>query len=273
MVLLITGYRYFSVVPGISNLNDNRIGILGHRGMSTDFIFPGNSAPSILKALNLGANGCEVDVQLTKDGKLIAYHHKYLDGYTTSVGMIGEHTYDALKTVQYTGDFAEETSLISIDSLFTIIEKPENYIFSLDCKLLGLEAMGVHDFFGRFSSELERLIKKHGMENRIFIESDNIEFHRFLKTQKIPVKQFITGKGISNGIQIATDLKLFGIGVGSSASSRDIKTAHENGLRVMTWTPRNAFENIRAVRKNPDFIQTADLDHLLKFLEKDQAQK
>ena len=41
----------------------------------------------------------------------------------------------------------------------------------------------------------------------------------------------------------------------------------------MTWTPTNAFSNAQAVRKNPDYIQTADLTHLVKFLGKRKESK
>ena len=75
-----------------------------------------------------------------------------------------------------------------------------------------------------------------------------------------------TGNGFKNGIKIAKELDLFGIGLGSKVSKDNILEAHSLGLRVMTWMPTNDFLNARAVRKYPDYIQTGDIDHLIKFL-------
>ena len=79
VLILVLYWSYTNVRPEIRNLNGDTIGILGHRGMSRSYHYPGNSLPSILEALRIGAIGCELDVQLTKDGSLVAYHYKELD--------------------------------------------------------------------------------------------------------------------------------------------------------------------------------------------------
>jgi len=50
--------------------------ILGHRGART--LAPENSIPSFAKALQCGADGVELDVHLTKDGKLAVIHDSTL---------------------------------------------------------------------------------------------------------------------------------------------------------------------------------------------------
>ena len=81
--MLLTFILFYSQIkPNIFNLSNNKIGILGHRGMSKSYHYPGNSMPSILEALKRGAIGSEIDVQLAKDGQLIIYHHRFLDKYT-----------------------------------------------------------------------------------------------------------------------------------------------------------------------------------------------
>lgn len=268
LVLILLGWYYFFTVPGISNLNDNKIGVLGHRGMGSSYQYPGNSAPSVLEALKLGADGCELDIQMTRDGSFVAYHHKKLDGYTNSSGLVYEKSLSEIEKLVYSGEFPEEVRVMSVDSLFSLIGETGNYIFSFDCKLYGLVKADTNQYFDQFLSALNNLLSKYRMEAKIFIESDNVDFHKRLAEADLDVLQFITGKGIHGGISVAADLGLYGIGVGSSVTSRDIKMAHNAGFRVMTWTPGNAFENVRAVRKNPDFIQTADLPHLIRFLGK-----
>ena len=264
---------YTNVKPEIRNLNRNTIGILGHRGMSKSYHYPGNSLPSILEALRIGAVGCELDIQLTKDGSLVAYHHKDLDQYTNFEGAIRDYEADELKNCHYKGDYVEKVSLVLVDQLFELLGKNSKYIFSFDCKFNIDDEKDRIAYYIEFIDAIEMLINKHLLDNRIFIESDHIDFHHLLKLRKINVRQFITGKGVEKGLRIASKLGLFGIGVGSRISKKEVEKAHNLGVYVMTWTPTNAFSNAQAVRKNPDYIQTADLTHLVKFLGKRKESK
>ena len=127
-------WSYTNVRPEIRNLNGDSIGVLGHRGMSRSYHYPGNSLPSILEALRIGAIGCELDVQLTKDGSLVAYHHKELDQYTNFKGSVRDHGAGELMDCHYKGDHPEKVSLVLVDRLFDILGKDNEYIFSFDCK-------------------------------------------------------------------------------------------------------------------------------------------
>jgi len=267
LVFIIILYLFYTnVKPEIRNLNQNTIGILGHRGMSKSYHYPGNSLPSILEALRIGALGCELDIQLTKDGSLVAYHHKDLDQYTNFEGAIRDYEADELKNCLYKGNYVEKVSLVLVDQLFELLGKNSKYIFSFDCKFNIDDEKDRIAYYIEFIDAIEMLINKHLLDNRIFIESDHVDFHRLLKLRKINVRQFITGKGVEKGLKIASKLGLFGIGVGSRISKKEVEKAHNLGVFVMTWTPTNAFSNAQAVRKNPDYIQTAYLTHLVKFL-------
>ena len=265
--IIVLYFFYTNVKPEIRNLNRNTIGILGHRGMSKSYHYPGNSLPSILEALRIGALGCELDIQLTKDGSLVAYHHKDLDQYTNFEGAIRDYEADELKNCLYKGDYVEKVSLVLVDQLFELLGKNSKYIFSFDCKFNIDDEKNRIAYYIEFIDAIEMLINKHLLDNRIFIESDHVDFHRLLKLRKINVRQFITGQGVEKGLRIASKLGLFGIGVGTRISKKEVERAHNLGFYVMTWTPTNAFSNARAVRKNPDYIQTADLTHLVKFLD------
>ena len=267
LVLIIVLYWFYTnVKPEIRNLNRNTIGILGHRGMSKSYHYPGNSLPSILEALRIGALGCELDIQLAKDGSLVAYHHEDLDQYTNFKGAIRDYEADELTNCHYKGNYPGKVSLVLVDQLFELLGKNSKYIFSFDCKFNIDDEKDRIAYYIEFIDAIEMLINKHLLDNRIFIEADHVDFHRLLKLRKINVRQFITGSGVEKGLRIASELGLFGIGVGSRILKKEVERAHNLGFYVMTWTPTNAFSNAQAVRKNPDYIQTADVTHLVKFL-------
>ncbi len=51
--------------------------LFAHRGIHRDF--PENSLPAFRRAFELGADGIELDVHLTDDGKIVVLHHSILD--------------------------------------------------------------------------------------------------------------------------------------------------------------------------------------------------
>jgi glycerophosphoryl diester phosphodiesterase len=73
---------------------------LGHRGTGVNrpgHALPENSIPSYLAAMQQGADGIELDVELTADGKLIIMHDDTLDRTTTCVGCVSAQTLAAAR--------------------------------------------------------------------------------------------------------------------------------------------------------------------------------
>ena len=58
--------------------------LLGHRGFSGNY--PENTMLAFQKAIEAGADGVELDVQFSKDGKLVVIHDETLDRTTTGKG-------------------------------------------------------------------------------------------------------------------------------------------------------------------------------------------
>ncbi|MEM6850420.1 MAG: glycerophosphodiester phosphodiesterase family protein, partial [Pseudomonadota bacterium] len=68
-----------SKVPNVELRQD--LFIVAHRGGAG--LFPENTLPAVRNALALGVDAIEIDVQLTKDGELVAYHDLELNPATT----------------------------------------------------------------------------------------------------------------------------------------------------------------------------------------------
>lgn len=67
--------------------------IIGHRGCSAA---PGNTLESFRAALELGADGIELDVQLSRDGQVVVIHDTHLEDMTDGTGMVFDHDYAEL---------------------------------------------------------------------------------------------------------------------------------------------------------------------------------
>ncbi|MBT8467098.1 MAG: glycerophosphodiester phosphodiesterase family protein, partial [Deltaproteobacteria bacterium] len=73
---------------------------LGHRGTGptrAGHPFPENSISSFLAALDAGANGVSLDVEITLDGKLIVMHDDTLDRTTNCTGCVSAMTFDEVR--------------------------------------------------------------------------------------------------------------------------------------------------------------------------------
>ena len=259
-------------VVEINNLNNNIIGVLGHRGMSQGSEYPGNSIEAIETALNFGADGAEIDVQITRDNILVIFHDKELIKKTNCQGRMRDYSWAEIDNCIYNKSVERNINVITVDSLFNRIPNCQDYYFSFDCKFTPGDEESKTDYYRDFVIAIKQVIDKHNMQNKVLIEAGSSQFHKLLIQNEVQALQFITGKDMSKQIKIAEELDLYGIGIGSRVTGKDIIKAHEKGFRVMTWIPKTKWANVKAVKKNPDFIQTADLVHLLQLFGKYKQQ-
>jgi glycerophosphoryl diester phosphodiesterase len=75
--------------------------IIAHRGIVTEE--PENTLPAFLRAIELGADGLELDVRLTSDHVPVVYHYCYLDMNTSAQGVIFEFSFEQLRQLQVIG--------------------------------------------------------------------------------------------------------------------------------------------------------------------------
>ena len=69
--------------------------VFGHRGYSG--MYPENTMLSFQKAAETGCYGIELDVQLTKDGRLVVIHDETIDRTTDGTGAVVDYTFEELR--------------------------------------------------------------------------------------------------------------------------------------------------------------------------------
>lgn len=251
----------------ISNLNGNSITLLGHGGMGIHSTYPMNSYESISKCLNLGMDGTEIDIQLTKDGTLVAFHDEDLSQSTSLSGTIFDFTWDELKNVDYQYGPYGNYRILKLNDIFSSMSKLTNYTFFLECKLtyFGEDAICYYELF---AERLIEFIERYNLENNVYIEAKEQWFIITLKEKRPNYKIFIyTFTTFQNGFELANKYNLKGITISSKiAKKTDIDFAHANGIMVSLFDLRNRKDNIEAINKSPDFLETDDVEGILKLL-------
>jgi glycerophosphoryl diester phosphodiesterase len=69
--------------------------IFAHRGYSA--VYSENTLQSFIEAGKAGADGIELDVQLTKDGEAVVIHDEKVDRTTNGRGYVKDYTFEEIR--------------------------------------------------------------------------------------------------------------------------------------------------------------------------------
>jgi len=98
--------------------------LIAHRGDSAHR--PENTLSSFLRALEVGADSVELDVQLTRDGRLVVIHDATLDRTTTGQGPVASHSLEEIRALSagypalYSDRYADE-KIPTLDEAFELL--------------------------------------------------------------------------------------------------------------------------------------------------------
>ena len=240
----------------------SKVIILGHHGIGAYYKIPSNTYESVAPAIGIGADGCEVDVHLTKDTALVLYHTHLLNPHTTCNGSIYESTLEEVLQCKYYG-FKNNVFVCSADELFSKLPGLNNLYFSFDCKLDD-DVPDIDLYRSQFIRAIKRLCDKYNMSEIVFLESLG-PFLVKAKQMGLSNKLFLEGALSSSNIEFAINNSLFGIS--SQMDEIQIENsdiAHKKGLRIMAYTPYNYSRNKNAIKRGIDLLETDDPASILK---------
>lgn len=237
----------------------NKVKILGHGGMGINNSYPLNSYESIISAINLGADGVEIDVQLTKDGELIAFHDESL-ATNNNLKKVYDYTYSELVNYKISNYPFTYFQLTHIDTLLQAIKNVEQFIFTFDCKTYAYLSDGYMD---SFANAILKISHKYAFNHPIMIESFEIPFIKKMKEYDLPVYYY--AHAFDEGLKIAKQMNLEGITISNELIEMShVNQAHDANIKVATFNLHNNHENVNAINKGVDYLQTDVLKSILK---------
>ena len=200
---------------------------IGHRGaMGYE---PENTIASIKKAIDLGADGFEIDVFRCLSGEIVLFHDKYLDKLTNGEGLIEKKSLTDLKKLSVLGT---ENKIPTLEEVLNIINKQ---VF------LNIELKGKNT--AKASLELvEKFInqKKISSQNILFSSFDWNELEKVRELNSDVKIALITENDPLLAIETAKKLKAFAINPNyKDLSKKNIKIIHNNDFKIYTWTVNN----------------------------------
>ena len=214
---------------------------VGHRGARAYEIE--NTLESFQKAIELGVNAIELDVQKSKDGKLIIIHDDNLKKVFSKDVFVNQATLKELKQ-------STENKIPTLEeALKTIGRKVEKILIEL--KEVGYE------------KKVLEIVKKEKLKDRVII----ISFHeQALSNVRKLDKEIETGLIYSkykNPVDAALKLNAqYLIPLYRFTHTRDVEKAHKNNLKVIVWTINTKQEVKEYIAKGVDGIATDKPDIL-----------
>jgi glycerophosphoryl diester phosphodiesterase len=251
----------------IDNLSEGKVMVLGHRGMGELYKYPGNSFESLYPVIQIGAEGSELDIQLTLDSILVLYHDSELDANTTCSGHIFEQTWAQIGACKY-HTVEHNVYLITLDNLWSRLENLHNLHFSFDCKMYQL-IPDRESYAHRMARAIKRICNQYGMTDNVFIEGTK-DFLQIVKDEGVQCKLFVSDiVTMQNGISQAKSINAYGIATdGKHVTKDEIKQAHNEGFCVMCWGAKTREESRDLLEKSPDIFQSDKPIFLLKVMKR-----
>lgn len=145
--------------------------IFAHRGASGHA--PENTLEAFRLAMEMGADGIELDVHVTLDGQLVVIHDETVDRTTNGTGYIKDMTLAQLKELDACNSM-EAYRGAKIPTLAEVLE-----LFRDTKHLINIEVKTDKNFYPQIEEKCIALVKEYGMEDRIIYSSFN---HFTLKT-------------------------------------------------------------------------------------------
>ena len=142
-----------------------KVKIFAHRGASA--YAPENTLEAFRLAMEQGADGIELDVQLTKDGELVVIHDETIDRVSNGKGAVRDYTLEELKSFSVSNHF-EQYPDVKIPTLREVLElvKPGHMEINIELKT------GIF-WYPEIEKKVLDLVKEEGMEDRIIYSSFN----------------------------------------------------------------------------------------------------
>jgi glycerophosphoryl diester phosphodiesterase len=266
-LLLITCKKDASVWK-IENLNNNTISCFGHSGMGIFYRYPINSEKSFEPCFEMGADGTDFDVQLTKDSVLILFHNKQLEDASDCDGFIYNKNWSEIENCLHRTPLSGKQKILSASFILDAYAN-KDFTFTFDCKLYHDEQTEYFSFLDKYATTLLKTTDKYNITTTSFIESTDTNFIRILLNKQPSLNIFVYSHSFEYALAVANKMNLKGITMSNDEISKEqVSIAHANNRQVTLWNIHTENENIEAIEKNADHIQTDKLKHLLKVFDK-----
>jgi glycerophosphoryl diester phosphodiesterase len=214
--------------------------VWAHRGASGHA--PENTLTAFRIAADMGADGVELDVQLTKDGRLVVIHDETIDRVSDGTGRVKDYTLAELKRFNFNKKGITKPLFMEIPTLEETLETLHGTDLIVNIEL----KTGVF-FYQGVEEKAVRAVRARNMGERVIYSSFN---HYSVTRVKELDPSAKTGLLFGGGVIVTAEVcEKLGVtashpDMGALRHPRLLRDARARGVKVHAWTA-NAEADLR----------------------------
>lgn len=235
--------------------------IIGHRGASK--AAPENTMPAFHLAAQSGAQMVELDVQLSKDGRVVVIHDETLERTTTGKGPVSTHTLASLRKLDAGAWFGPGFKGIKIPTLEeSLVSLPQQIGLNIELK------NNVNPYPG-IENQILSLITKYRARYRVIVSSFNwaslIHLHRLDPRLRLGLlftqvnKDLWMTAGLLNAFSLHPPVAL--------TNPQLVWQAHSWGYRIYPWVVNDPCQVLELKKMEVDGVFTDSPQTIARALE------
>ena len=237
--------------------------VVAHRGFSGEA--PENTLAAFRKAIEVGSDMIELDIQLTKDGKIVVIHDEALERTTNGKGKVGEHTFREIRDLDAGSRFGRPFSEEKIPTLQEVLDLAKGKV------LVNIEIK--NPTHGKYAiTELAdqglETVKKAGMLNRVIFSSFNPASLEWVRNKEPRAwTAFLYHRDWSSLSEVTQGKGWQVLNLHNSFLTRGkIEKIHQERIKVNVYTVNSEEELEQFVNWGADGIITNHPDRLIRIL-------
>ena len=224
--------------------------IWGHRGASADA--PENTLLAFALALGQGADGIELDVQLTRDDEVVVIHDETLERTTDGHGWVADHSLDELRRLDASAGWTgfDGTRIPLLAEVLELI-RDSDAVANVELKTDALPYRGIE-------RRVLEVVGASGVGERVMFSSFN---HYTLATlRKLGAYQplgALVSERLFKPWRYVADLDAAALHAPyRSATPKLVAKCHDRGLAVNVWTVNQPKDLTKQLALGVDAIMT-----------------
>ena len=241
--------------------------IIAHRGHS--IAVPENTLEAYRKAIELGIEMIECDLNITRDGKLVMMHDPTLDRTTNGTGHVSAATWEEIQGLDAGGKFKPEFAGARVPSTEeTLLLYKEAGILSC-FEVKGADA----DESNRIALGLAELFVKHDMLDRAFMSSYHHEALQLAKSkcpELLLAPERLPDDAPPDPPEAVRQAKSFPAPVlqhqYTVLTADVIRALHENEIAVWSWSTTDESSMVFSTEVGADALMGDDVELMLEVL-------
>lgn len=210
---------------------DRSMKVWAHRGASGHA--PENTLPAFELACKMGADGIEMDVQLTKDGVPVVIHDETIDRVSDGTGWVKDYTLEELRKFNMNTKFPAygRVTISTLSEVYDLIKDRD--------VIINLELKNSEIFYENMEEKVLMLAEEKGIADRIIYSSFNHYSMRKIKQLKPEARiAFLYSNGILDIAEYADKYNSYA--VHPSCKNMEypgvVEECHKRNIKVHVWT-------------------------------------